>query len=220
VILLIAAVLATLITAAYGRYRLSQVHRDWESVLSPEARGELNGVRVRMIVDATMADDALLGAETARTIGDWGEACRLLDLGVWALDQATPSRLERLRGMGAAIRMAAAIAPPPPLHPRLFGTREVRSAAVAGLALHHLLVTPAERMLLRLWMISCAFRLALRVARRSAAALRLKPQAAHHWSRYIDGSADWQAADEEHLASFRLLLESAAAADRAESLAR
>jgi len=218
--LLIAALLATLITVAYGRYRLGPVQHDWESALSPEANRQLEDIRARMIVDAALADDAVLGAQAARMAGDWNEACRLLDLGVWALTQATPERLTRLRGMGVAIRVAAAIMPPPPVRAVRFRLGSVKAATGAGELLHHVLITPAERMLLRLWMISCAMRLALHVARRSAAALRTRPQAARHWQHYVAGRADWGTADEEHLASFRLLLESAAAADRAESLAR
>jgi hypothetical protein len=218
--LLFAAVLATIVCMAYGRYRLSQVQHDWETALSPEAHRQLDEVRTRMVVDAAMADDALAGAEAARTAGDWSEACRLIDLGLWALDQATPERMTRLRGIGVCIRVAAAIMPPPPVVPGRFRLPRLRATSAAAAILHHVLITPAERMLLRVWMISFAFRFALRVVRQAAGVLRARPDAAGHWQRYLDGRADWGAADEEHLQSFRLLLESAAAADRAESLAR
>lgn len=221
--LLFAAVLATLVTAVYVRYRLGAVQHDWRQWhqnLPAEAQGEFDEARARMIVERAMADDSLLGAEAARTAGDWAEACRLLDLGAWVASQALPGRLAHLRAMGAAVRMAAAIAPPPALPFHHFVSREVDAVSSIGTIAHHILVSPAERFVLRLWVLACAFRLALRVMRRSSAALRAHPGLADAWDRYVSGHLDWKTADEEHLAAFRLLLQSAAAADRAESLAR
>lgn len=216
---IVAIALATLICVVYGRYRSSS-HPDAGGELPGDRRAVLDEARARMIVDAAMADDALLGAATARMAGDYDEACRLLDLGAWALSEATPGRLAHLRAMAAAVRMAAAIVPPPAIESRVFRALELRTLSAIGVAVHHVLVTPVERFLLRLWLLSCAFRLALRVMVRAAAALRIQPDAARYWERYVDGRADWGAADEEHLASFRLLLESVVALDGAHGLAR
>jgi hypothetical protein len=215
-----AAVIATIVTALYARYKFGGVQRDWEAILSQDARRMIDEVRARMIVEAAMADDALLGAQAARAAGDWREACRLLDLGVWALDQAMPSRLTRLHGIATAVRVATAIAPPPPVPAARFQIPILRGLAGVGTVIHHVLVTPTERMLLRLWLISCAFRFALRIVRRAASVLRRHPEAACEWARFAAGRADWATADEEHLASFRLLLEGVAVTDRAEILAR
>jgi hypothetical protein len=218
--ILFAAIVATIVTVMYARYKFGGVQHDWDAILSPDARRRIEEVRARMLVEAAMADDALLGAQAARAAGNWREACRLLDLGVWALDQAMPSRLTRLHGIATAVRVAAAIVPPPPVPAVRFRIPILRGLAGAGIAIHQVLVTPAERMLLRVWVISCAFRLALRVVRRAASVLRLHPEAACEWARFAAGRADWATADEEHLVSFQLLLESVAATGRAEILAR
>jgi hypothetical protein len=131
-----------------------------------------------------------------------------------AFERAMPNRLKNLRAMALCVRVSAAVMPPPSLDLRRFRLSSLKTVAGAGALLHHVLVTPAERMLLRLWLVSVAFRLALRVLHRASVALHADPQAARYWQRCIDGQADWLAADDEHVTSFELVLRSAAAEPR------
>jgi len=50
VTLILAVVLATLITLGYARYRSGAVQHDWESALSPEAHRQLEALRARMML--------------------------------------------------------------------------------------------------------------------------------------------------------------------------
>jgi hypothetical protein len=211
---LVAVVVATGICVGWGRLRLAAVTRDWEATLCPEARRQLDMLRLSARAERAIAEDSMEQAEEARRGQDWAEACRMVALLAGSFERAMPDRLKNLRAMALCVRVSAAVMPPPSLDPWRFRLSSLRTVAGAGALLHHVLVTPVERMLLRLWLVSVAFRLALGVLHRASVALHADPRAARYWQRCIDGQADWLAADDEHVTSFELVLRSAAAEPR------
>jgi hypothetical protein len=211
---LLAAVVATGICVGLGRYRLAAVKRNWETTLCPEAQRQLSLLRLSARAERAIAEDTIELAAEARGEKDWAEACRMVDLLAASFTKAMPDRLRNLRAMALCVRVGAMVMPPPPVTLMRFRLGRVRGAVGVGTLLHHVLVTPAERMLLRLWLLSVAFRLALRVLHQASVALHAYPPSAHYWQRCVDGQADWLTADDEHVASFELVLRSAAAKPR------
>src|SRR5258708_21891036 len=118
-------------------------------------------LRLSARAERAIAEDSMEQVEVARRGQDWAEACRTVALLAGAFERAMPDRLKNLRAMALCVRVSAVMMPPPSLSPWRFRLSSIRRLAGAGAMLHHVLVTPVERMLLPLWLVSFAFRLAL-----------------------------------------------------------
>ena len=190
------------------RYRHERTIKDWDKLLSPGMRFAVQSLELEVQADAAMADSGFHGAKQARDRQELAEAIRLLELSSHAVEQATPSRLKRLRAMAVLIRMAAALVPVRPLRIRDYRLRELIAVVGVGAALHQILVSALERFLLRLQVLGIGFRLALRVmlsARRQAATA---PEARRAWGDYERALEDWKTLDREHLETFKALARS------------
>jgi len=197
-----------LVIGQAARYRHERTIKQWNKLLSPGMRFAVQSLELEVQSDAAMADSGLQGAQQARDRQELTEAIRLLELSCAAIEQATPSRLKRLRAMAVLIRMAAALVPVRPLRIRDYHLRELIAVVGVGAALHQVLVSALERFLLRLQVLGIGFRLALRVmagARRQAAAT---PHARRPWGDYERALADWKTLDREHLETFKALARS------------
>ena len=91
--------------------------------------------------------------------------------------------------------MTAAAMVTPALSPRQFRLPELWAAAGLGARAHFILVSPAERLVLRLYVITIGFRLSLRSMRRAAA----RPA----WRRFERGLAEWCRLDAAHAEASR-----------------
>jgi len=201
-------VCVALVIGQAARYRHERTIKHWNQLLSPGMRFAVQSLELEVQADAAMADSGLHGAQQARDRQELAEAIRLLELSCRAIEQATPSRLKRLRAMAVLIRMAAALVPVRPLRIRDYRLRELIAVVGVGAALHQVLVSALERFLLRLQVLGIGFRLALRVmagARRQAAAT---PDARKPWGDYERALQDWKTLDREHLETFKALARS------------
>jgi hypothetical protein len=197
-----------LVIGQAARYRHERTIKQWNQLLSPGMRFAVQSLELEVQADAAIADSGLQGAQQARERQELTEAIRLLELSCSAIQQATPSRLKRLRAMAVLIRMAAALVPVRPLRIRDYRLRELIAVVGVGAALHQVLVSALERFLLRLQVLGIGFRLALRVmagARRQAA---VTPAARRPWGDYERALEDWKTLDREHLETFKALARS------------
>jgi len=210
--LLAAALL--IVCLVLGRYSQAARIREWHWVLTPDGRRAATNLALHAELDAAMADDAYAGAWRARTRADLAEAARLLALAFSVVQEATPSRLLRLRQMAKCARMAIAILPMPGLRPSGFRLRSLATLAGFGLFVHQLLVSPSERFLLRLKLLALGFRMAVRSMRSSERTVGRQEGASAAWAKFEKGLADWKVLDAEHVESFRALMMSLTAHPR------
>lgn len=201
-------VCVALVIGQAARYRHERTVKQWDQLLSPGMRFAVQSLELEVQTDAAMAESGLRGAQQARERNELAEAVRLLELSCAAVEQATPSRLKRLRAMAVLIRMATALVPVRPLRMRDYHLRELIAVVGVGAALHQVLVSALERFLLRLQVLGIGFRLTLRVlvgARRQAATT---PMARRPWGDYERALEDWKTLDREHLETFKSLAKS------------
>lgn len=189
---------------------------EWDRLLTEEAKRLLDSMSMQGQSDGAMAADALSRAMEAKSGMAFGEAIRLVDLSCAVLEEAAQDRMSRLKSMALAIRMASAIHPVPgtPLAaPRLW---EVRSLLAFGSLLHHMLMTAAERFLLRVVVLRYAYYLAARAMKGGAAKIHEDPSALAAWARCDAAVKDVMVSlDPAHLEAYRVLLASIAGRERA-----
>jgi hypothetical protein len=201
-------VCVALVIGQASRYRHERTVKQWDQLLSPGMRFAVQSLELEVQTDAAIAESGLRGAQQARDRQEAAEAIRMLELSCAAVEQATPSRLKRLRAMAVLIRMATALVPVRPLRMRDYHLRELIAVVGVGAALHQVLVSALERFLLRLQVLGFGFRLTLRVligARRQAA---VTPMARRPWGDYERALEDWKTLDREHLETFKALAKS------------
>src|ERR1700736_5519211 len=88
-----------LVIGQAARYRHERTIKQWNQLLSPGMRFAVQSLELEVQADAAIADSGLQGAQRARERQELTEAIRLLELSCSAIQQATPSRLKRLRAM-------------------------------------------------------------------------------------------------------------------------
>ena len=111
-VMLLSIVLATLLVAlALGRYHHRSRLEQWRQLLEPAADDAVQALTESCALDSAMAEDAYVGALRARSRSDITQAVRLLGLACRVIEEATPSRLHRLRVMSRLMRMTMAILP-------------------------------------------------------------------------------------------------------------
>jgi hypothetical protein len=194
-----------LVALAVGRYHHRSRLEQWRELLEPAGDGAVQALTESCALDSAMAEDAYLGALRARSRSDIGQAVRLLELSCRVIEEATPSRLHRLRVMSRLIRMAVAILPLEAVPPSAFQLRHMAALAGLGALVHMVLVAPVERFALRLRILAVGFRLTVRALRRSTEVAAVRPGAQRPWDTCRRALADWSLLDQEHLKSVRAL---------------
>lgn len=213
----VAAVAATvLVCALLGRYNRARVVREWDMSLGPRRLEDIEALERRCRLDRMMADDSWEMAWQALEDEQQPEVLRLLDLASQVLESASADRLVRLRGVRVCARMAAALAPAPPLVPRDFRLPEIRTLAGAARLVHTFVVSSVARFVLKARVIAFGFGLSLRAMRRAGREESVRDALV----RFDAAKADWKTLDVEHVEMVRVLIVSLAATRRAESLAR
>ena len=194
-----------LVALAVGRYHHRSRLEQWRELLEPSGDGAVQALSESCALDSAMAEDAYLGALRARSREDVGQAVRLLELSCKVIEEATPSRLNRLRVMSRLIRMAIAILPLEAVPPTAFQLRQLTALAGLGAVVHMFLVAPVERFALRLRILAVGFRITVRALRRSTEAATIRPNTQRAWDTCRRALADWSVLDQEHLRSLRAL---------------
>jgi hypothetical protein len=199
-----------------GRHDRAAVAREWDMMLGGRASEHIRSLEHTCELDHLMADDSWQAASQALKDDDRPEVVRLLDLSYQVLEAATVNRRVRLRAVRVCARMAAAMAPAPPLLPVHFETTELRTLAGVATLLQHILVSAHERFVVQAHVVALGFMLALRSMRRARGGRDL----ATALLRFDVAKMDWRSLDEAHVEMVRILLLSAAASPRDVAVAR
>lgn len=194
--------------------RQTSMVRAWHELLTPAGRQALGSLELQVLADGASADHAYAGAVKARDRQEPEEALRLLGLAYQVVEEATPDRLKRLRGLAVCIRMASAIVPVKPIQARKFHIWQIATTVGLGSALHHLLLTRLERFVLRVQVLGVGFKIAMRVLAGATWSAYQKPEARAPWNTFQKALADWKTLDQEHLDTFRAMVVSLCAAPR------
>ena len=195
-----------------GRRREAQVLRDWDLVLTPKGRAELERARDRVGVQLELVDFTYSQARDARDKGSDDEALRLLDVGCRLIEDYCPTMLRAIAAMSVLSRMVAAMAPPRPLRPAAFQLRELAQLARLNAFLHHFLVTSIERFRLRLTILSRGFSTLVRIVLHSTRRAHDGAEAlGQELPRLEAARADVRTLSDESLDALRMLLEGLAA---------
>ncbi len=200
-----------------GRKNVPADLDEWCRNLSSESTYLRSALELQIAADKAMAGDALARAKSARDSLAYKESVRVIDMAYRVLERAEADRVKRLRGLAVCVRMASAAAlPVPPLAPGGYRLLEVRSLFAAGRIAHHVLVSAAERMVLKLILLRFGVRLTLRAMKGGTDHLHTDPEAVRAWARCEAAVTDWtEGLDPEHVEAFRTVLATAQAAQRA-----
>ncbi|MEO8500949.1 MAG: hypothetical protein ABI565_08530 [Vicinamibacteria bacterium] len=186
-----------------GRFDRAAVTREWDMILSRATEDYIGHWEEQARVEPELAGLTFDAALAKREGHEVEEAKRLLAVSYSIFCGATQDRVVRLRGMAVCARMASAFVPLVPVRPADFRLREVSALAGLGQVFHHLLVTGAERFVLRAQVISFGLRLVLRAMNRSKDGVT-----AEQWRQFSDGREDWSTLDEAHIETLRALMKS------------
>lgn len=208
-----------LVALAVGRYHHRSRLEQWRELLEPAGDDAVRALTESCALDSAMAEDAYMGALRARSRTDVSQAIRLLDLACRVIEEATPSRLHRLRVMGRLIRMSMAILPVEAVPPTSFQLRGNTLAATLGAMLHMVMVAPVERFAVRLHVLALGFRMTVRALRHNTNAAASHPYAQRPWDTCRRALTDWSTLDQEHLRSVRALTAALAVELEREALA-
>jgi len=197
-----------------GRRNEVAVWRDWELLLTPKGERAYEELAERVQDELAVADLTLEHACQARQLGSTREALELLDAGYGMIAGFAPDMRTLLANLAAFSRMVSAMAPLPPLQPKDYRVAGVWRWAQLDRALHHFLVSTAERFRLRVYVLGRAFQTALQFMVRSRERAGLPASGDAAWSGFKDAQSDFRALSLASLQSFRALLTSVGAAPR------
>ena len=190
-----------------GRYNRERVAREWDMALGRRMHESVDALERRCLIDRMMADDSWDAAWDAMVLEDRMEVLRLLDLAYDILETATVDRVVKLRAVRVCSRMAAALAPVPPLLPRNFRLPELRTLSGLGHVVHHLLVTTGQRFVVKARLIAFGMGLSLRAMRKA----RVRASLTDALQRFDAAKTDWKTLDVEQVEMVRALIVSLAA---------
>lgn len=197
-----------------GKRNEAAVWRDWELLLTPRGQSAYQEVEERVQDELAVTDLTLRRALEAHQLGSTEEALELLDAGYDMIEGFAPNMRSLLAQLSAFSRMVAAMAPLPPLQPRDFRLAQVVRLAYLNRALHHFLVSTAERFRLRVYILRRGFSVALAYWTSSRRRLADQPAGEAAWTGVQDAHSDLRALSNESLQSFRTLLLSLTAVRR------
>lgn len=189
-----------------GRYNARRVAEDWESLPTELDAERLGQIRSTVETDDETLEIALNSARDARAEGNREEAVRLLGLAQQIVEEATPDRLTRLQRLSLLVRMASAAEPVPALAPSSFRLWQLWGLTGLASALHHVLVGPGERLLLRVHVLRAGFSWLRGFLARVLATVQRRRKTGDGWRRYEDGATDFRTLDREHLDTARACL--------------
>jgi hypothetical protein len=212
---ILAAVAAAVVVLVFGRFDRNRALKRWGFVLSGRAEKATEALRGRLAEDMEIASHAYGLALTRKASLSYDEAVRLLAIAADTIEEAAEDRHRRLRALSVYARMAEAIVPVPPVAPAQFKLAETRSLATIARWLHELLNSYQERFRFRLAVIGFGVRLVVRSIRGSRVRASIEPSQAEPYQTFGDSLHDFRALDAEQVESFRQLMRSAAATDRA-----
>ncbi len=212
---ILAAVAAAVVVLVFGRFDRDRALKRWGFVLSGRAEKATEALRSRLAEDTEIASHAYGLALTRKASLSYDEAVRLLAIAADTIEEAAEDRHRRLRALSVYARMAEAIVPVPPMAPAQFKLAETRSLAIVARWLHELLNSYQERFRFRLAVIGFGVRLVVRSIRGSRTRASIEPSRAEPYQTFGDSLDDFRALDAEQVESFRQLMRSAAATDRA-----
>lgn len=215
--LFVLGVLLCLVTiAAVGRYNEQVADEEWGALLSPEGRTAYLQLRDFWSSENGVADWSYSEAMTAT--GD--QRLALLEASTEFLISLAPSRIEQVRRLGRFSRMAAGLAPLPPIDAASMRLPSTRRLSRLGAAVHHCLLTVAERFRLRLWVLRRGFGAVVRSLLRSQRRVAVAGAPDAEWWRIVAAREDFKTLDEETLESARVLVMALGSVDGAEVAAR
>jgi hypothetical protein len=201
-----------------GRYNARRVAEQWRSFPTALDAERLGMLRTSVEGDAETLEITLDSAREARCGGDPEEAVRLAALAHKIVTEATPDRLGRLKTLSLMIRMSLAVTPMPPLKAASFRIGQLKSVAGVAAAFHFFLVSPAERVLLRLQVLRISFRLIFSLIGKRQSEIQRRPTDERAWQGFEDGSADFKTLDREHLDTARACLVSVRLEPRSQAI--
>jgi hypothetical protein len=211
----LAALAAAVVVLVFGRFDRNRALRRWDFVLSGRAEKSTEALRNRLAEDTEIASHAYGLALKRKATLSYDEAVRLLAIAADTIEEAAEDRHRRLRALSIYARMAEAIVPVAPVAPSQFKLAETRSLTRIARWLHELLSSYQERFRFRLAVIGLGVRLVVRSIRRSRTRASIEPSHAEPYQTFGDSLHDFRALDVEQVESFRQLMKSAAATDRA-----
>lgn len=200
------AAAALIVLLLISRYRHHDVLRDWAGALHPGAAETLEQARENAALDQQMMDDAWSQAVLAQESERFQEAVRLLELAYWVLEDCTPARLERLRAMAYLCRKAAAVFPVEQVAPDSLETPRLAGLAWVAAIIHAGLVTPTERLAVRVRMLITGFQVLLWTLRRTKERAVARPERWAAWKAFGRLLRDWKTLDNAHLETLRVSL--------------
>lgn len=203
-----------------GRYNARRVAEQWQALPTALDAERLGQLRTTVECDASTLDITMDTAREARSEGDAAEAVRLAGLAHKIVAEATPERLGRLKALSLFVRMAMAVTPMPPLRRASFRVGKLSSLAGLAAAFHFFLVTPTERVLLRIHVLRAGFRLIFHLLSRRRGEIERRPESDRAWQRFDDGASDFKTLDREHLDTARACLVSLRLEPRVEAFAQ
>jgi len=212
VLLGLAAVFLPLFLYVVARRSEEETLRDWELVLTPKGREQLEAVQVYTNTEMALLDWTYERAQEAERHGRSQEALRLLDTGCRLIEAYCPSWTRSLAAMSVLSRMVSAMADVRPLRPRDFRLSELAQLARLSQFLHYFLMTASERFRLRLYVLARAFGTLLRIVARSTR--QFAPQSGPNWETVDAARRDVRTLSDESIDAFRLLLTSLEAGRR------
>jgi hypothetical protein len=197
-----------------GRRRTQAVLRDWELVLTPKAQALMEQKKAHIEGELALVDWAYEQARHAQDVGRTKDAMRLLDEGCRLIEDYCPSMIRSLAALSVLSRMAAAVAPAPPLRVRGLQLRQLEGIALLNQFIHQFLISTGERFRIRLYFLGRAFQTLLGVVMRATQRAKQTRPAEPEWHQLEAARHDVRALSDEWLESFRILLTSLAAERR------
>jgi hypothetical protein len=177
------------IVLALSRARHDERARSWRSLVAPELQASLAQLEERCQLEDAMLV-AELDAARRMSLDRKAQADRVLRAVLRFVEEAQPERLARLHALRTLAQVTAAVMVTPAMSPRDFRLPEVWLAASFAQLAQFVLVSPAERLALRLHLLGLGFQLTLRSMRRAAA----RPE----WAQFDRAVADWCSLDRAH----------------------
>jgi hypothetical protein len=198
-----------------GLYNQAAVLRDWEMVLEPWGRDAYAELEERVEGESGMAEYAYRRAFLARAKGSREDAIRLLEVGLRVVERTSPDMITLLRGMAVVSRMAAAMATVEPLRAQDFRLSRLSSLVALAGFVHRVLVSTADRFLLRTFVLRRGFGVATRFLLENTRRITTHPRATEtEWDQIEAARADLRTLSTESLRTFQVLLRSLSAEPR------